>query len=107
VKVSTEFKRPKYLQTKKFDRMAKLVKDIYKYCSAGGIMHVVLDDGNFGDSTIEWTIDYAKKNKEETEQHIQDCIELCNLMLSIKECQRYWIWRKVYDTYGDITGMGD
>lgn len=40
-------------------RVLHLVKGVYHYHNAGGHLHVILDDWNIGDESIEWSVQRA------------------------------------------------
>lgn len=54
--------------------------------SAGGSLHIVLDDGNVSDAHIRFCMDEAQKNGDE------DGVILARLLLSLSKTQR----RKLY-----------
>jgi hypothetical protein len=60
----------------------QLVKDIYKEHCAGCCCHIVLDDGNIGNGSVEFCSNYAKKNE------CTKCIRMCELLSKMKKTQR-------------------
>lgn len=96
-------KRPKYLDKPIFEKIAKLVIELYNICCAGGLLHMVLDDGNFETCHIEWSLEHIQDDvgRDVTEREKQICIELCNLMLKLTYAQRFWIWTKVREIKGE------
>lgn len=54
--------------------VSKLVELLYedlKEC-CGGMLHIVLDDGNLDDDDIQWCIDYC--NEPENENRVQNTV---------------------------------
>lgn len=59
-----------------------LVKALYKRNSAGCCLHVLLDDGNVGDSTAAYCLQYAR----DAGHH--DCEELASKVVLMSATQR-------------------
>lgn len=70
-----------------------LYEDLCENC--GGMLHIVLDDGNLDDDDIEWCIGNCNKdeNKDRNDKYL--CLEIAHKMLKMNEYER----RLVY--YGD------
>lgn len=92
-------KRPKYIDKPIFEKIAKLVIELYKIHQAGGLLHAVLDDGNFEDEHILWSLENidSDSGREITDKEKELYRELCNLMLKLTYHQRFYIWAKVYE----------
>lgn len=78
-------------------RLRELVKWFYQRFPSGGFLHIVLDDGNFETKHIVWCLLHWKDNllDEEIkwiESNEQKIIEMCTLLLELKEKDRYKIW---------------
>lgn len=72
---------------------ALLYEDLGECC--GGMLHIVLDDGNLDDDDIQWCIDRCnhEENKDRDDKYL--CLEIAHKMLRMDEYER----RLVY--YGD------
>ena len=57
-----EYKIPDELH-KKVHVAVPLVQKVYEFSSAGGGLHIVVDDYNLEDGHIDWCIDYIKNNE--------------------------------------------
>lgn len=70
----------------------KRIMRLYAHGTLGGNMHIVLDDGNIEDSSIERSIQFAKEENDD------ECIELGLLLLQADMQQRrfladiIWSW---------------
>jgi hypothetical protein len=62
--------------------VAPFVCEYYKENGAGGSLHIVLDDGNVEDSSVQFCIDYAKKNGDEVG------VKLGEILLTMSKTQR-------------------
>ena len=82
----------------KVEYVSKLVKLLYEdlHESAGGMLHIVLDDGNLEDDDIQWCIEYCNReeNKDRADKYL--CLEIAHRMLTMNMYER----RLVY--YGDF-----
>lgn len=96
-------KRPKYIDKPMFEKIAKLVIELYSIHSAGGLLHIVLDDENFENQDILWVLENIETRhyRDVTEREKEICRELCNLMLKLTYPQRFWIWTKVEEIKGE------
>jgi hypothetical protein len=63
------------------------VNELYKRHAAGCCLHVVLDDGNVEDSSVEHCIENAEHD---------DCIRLAHLLRLMSKTQR----KKLYASHG-------
>lgn len=65
-----------------------IVKEYYAQPGngAGGNLHIVLDDGNINDSSVEYCMNICKENND------KKGIELCNKLMRMSKTQR----RKIY-----------
>lgn len=65
-----------------------LIKELYKTEGAGGLLHIVVDDGNVEDDDIQFCIDYCneKENKDNPKREL--CLEIANKMLRLNYEQR-------------------
>lgn len=79
-------------------KIAILVIELYKINGAGGLLHIVLDDDNFDDGSIQWCLENLDKNAtkaESSQKEIEICRELATLILKLETKKRYKIWDKV------------
>ena len=60
------------------------ISAIYELSAVGGVLHIVLDDGNLSNKDIEWCMD---KNNEETKNYVERMIyhRCAELLLHIPE----------------------
>ena len=72
-----------------FEPFIELVKEYYIDNCTGGSLHIVLDDGNLSNSSIDWCAGYAC-GKDDDEGN-----DIANLMGWMTMKQR----RKVYNSY--------
>lgn len=80
------------------ERLKELVKWFYKKFPVGGFLHIVLDDENFKTQHIVWCLlhwkDYLTEEEIKWVAENEDAvIEMCTLLLELKEKRRYKIWR--------------
>ena len=78
-------------------RLRELVKWFYQRFPCGGFLHIVLDDGNFETEHIVWCLlhwkdDLLDEEIKWIESNKQKIIEMCTLLLELKEKDRYKIW---------------
>ena len=79
---------------KHLDTIREYVSCLYKLdgCCTGGLLHIVLDDGNLDDDDIKWCLDRCIENPEEEESGIGKLI--CEELLKLPMEQR----RLVYES---------
>ena len=83
--------------TKEVGEVCKLVKTLYEDMGegAGGMLHIVLDDGNLDDDDLQWCIEYCNR-EENTDRHDKGiCLEIAHRMLNLSKEQRtliYYQW---------------
>lgn len=77
----------------KTKKAAELIKYLYEQdgCGVGGYAHIVVDDWNLEDSSIDWCILEAEKGAYE---HIPEesrivCIDVLNFLKELTESERY------------------
>ena len=87
--------------TKEVKRVCILVKVLYEELgeSTGGLLHIVLDDGNLEDKHIQWCIEYC--NREENANRIDKdiCLEIAHRMLGLNYIERilvYYQWDAMF-----------
>lgn len=56
-----------------FDETYDLAKKIYSKNSVGGLLHIVLDDGNLKNSHIEWCINEIKSSNDDDKDLYLQC----------------------------------
>ncbi len=66
-----------------------LVQAYYKFNGVGGSLHIVLDDGNLEDDSVEFCLRYARDNHDIAGQN------LAKVLLRMSRKQR----QKLYDQY--------
>jgi hypothetical protein len=82
-------------------RVCVLVKVLYDELGegAGGMLHIVLDDGNLDDDDIQWCIEYCNR-EENADRHDKDlCLEIAHRMLELSREERmliYYQWDKEF-----------
>ena len=70
-----------------FDETILLIKKIYKIHSAGGALHIVLDDGNTESHHIQWCLDNSIAEIKKTKE--KELYEKCaKNLLKMKEKER-------------------
>jgi hypothetical protein len=72
-------------------RAIELVRRIYARHMAGCCMHIVTDDDNLEDSSVQFCLDCAREN------NCAECVELATLMLKMKRTQRFKISKSHWD----------
>ena len=74
-----------------FDKYVELCRHYYDQdgCGCGGNMHIVLDDGNLGDSSVSWCAGLAHGRQD------HEASDLANIMLMMTKEQR----ERVYNSY--------
>lgn len=65
------------------DELLKQCRAFYANNPAGGILHVVLDDGNVDDGAIHWTMEEARKEGD------VEAYAICEQLLELREDKRY------------------
>lgn len=79
---------------KKVEYVNKLVELLYEDLqeSCGGMLHIVLDDGNMDDDDIQWCIDNCnnEKNKERHDKFL--CLEIAHKMLKMDKYERNLVY---------------
>lgn len=76
-----------------------LYEDLEECC--GGLLHIVLDDGNLDDEDIQWCLNYCNEKENEDRKDKAVCIEIAQRMLNMTEFER----RLIY--YGDMNFQCD
>lgn len=77
--------------------ICSLVKYLYDdlHEGAGGLLHIVLDDGNIDDDDLQWCLERCNR-EENRDRHDRDvCIEIAQRMLNLSREQRtliYYQW---------------
>ena len=71
-----------------------LIKEIYKSHSAGGDLHIVLDDGNTEDYHIQWCIDNLECNDPKERELYIKC---ANNLLKMEVSQRDEVIREAFE----------
>lgn len=84
------------------DYVLKLVSLLYVDLGecCGGMLHIVLDDGNLDDDDIQWCIDYCNKDENVGRNDKYLCLEIAHKMLKMNEYER----RLVYYENGCVFG---
>ena len=74
--------------TEEVEIVVSLIKELYKSELAGGMLHIIVDDGNVEDEHIKWCIDYCNQaeNNERSDKAL--CLEIANKMLHLNYEQR-------------------
>lgn len=87
--------------TKEVGEVCKLVKTLYEDMGegAGGMLHIVLDDGNLEDDHIQWCIEYCNREENADKHDKEICLEIAHRMLGISMEQRklvYYQWNDIF-----------
>ena len=77
--------------------ICKLVKTLYDDMgeSCGGMLHIVLDDGNIEDWNLQWCIEYCNREENANRHDKNICLEIAHKMLNLSKEQRqlvYYQW---------------
>jgi hypothetical protein len=62
---------------------------------AGGMLHIVLDDGNIDDDDIQWCIEYCNREENADRHDKETCLEVAHRMLNLSIEERmlvYYQW---------------
>ena len=81
------------------NRAVELALRIYtlKGGSAGGPLHIVLDDGNFEDQHINWCIDYINSDDCEHSEELKNISLACaEILLKLPLRGRYNVWHRIW-----------
>ncbi|MER6249399.1 hypothetical protein [Streptomyces griseorubiginosus] len=68
-----------------------IIRTIYRHHSAGGLLHVVLDDWNIGDDIVEWCDGHVDEKAQEwgdEPEMVAACRELAPLLRGMNEAER-------------------
>ena len=80
---------------KHMDTILEYCKCLYKFegCAAGGMLHIVLDDGNIENNHILFCLNECIKHPEAEEAEIGKliCMELLKLSMNERKAF-YWYW---------------
>lgn len=77
---------------KKTKKAAELINEIYEQydCGAGGYAHIVVDDWNMDDSSIDFCINAANEGEYDiSEEGRQACLNCLNYLKELSEDERY------------------
>lgn len=67
----------------------RLISAVYRHHAAGGNAHSVLDDWNLEDSSINFCLEYIKKNEDgDSEEKLRDEKDCLELLLTMTEQER-------------------
>lgn len=80
-------------KTRLFNDTYNLVKEIYKRNNVGGLLHIVLDDGNLKDCHIKWCIDEIKSSNSDDKELYLQC---AHNLLKMTPMQRLKLYRADY-----------
>lgn len=73
----------------------EMIKEIYKKHSAGGALHIVLDDDNIEDCCILWCLQNTIPNEEFCEKEDRELFERCAInLIKIDERKRKYVIEK-------------
>lgn len=75
-----------------------LIEKYYEENPAGGTLHIVLDDGNYGESFVKYCMDYAIGQNDYWGEHI------AALLLGFTEDEQEQIIERPYEIYTSIFG---
>jgi hypothetical protein len=63
--------------------VVELIKELYKIEGAGGMLHIVVDDGNLEADHIQWCIDYCNQEENANRQDKELCLKIAHKMLQM------------------------
>ena len=69
------------------------IKPYYATNTAGGVLHIALDDGNMEADNVMWCLHEARKEGDD------DAVELCHMLLDMSLDERYELYENHYDRY--------
>ena len=72
-----------------YEETLKLKREIYKKYPVGGVLHIVLDDGNLKNSNIEWCIGEIEQLEEDKELFLK----CANNLLKMTQTQRLKLYK--------------
>jgi uncharacterized Fe-S cluster-containing radical SAM superfamily protein len=77
----------------KTKKAAELIKTMYEQegCSVGGYAHIVTDDWNLDDDSVDWCIKEAEKGEYEhiSDHGRQSCLNTLKCLKELTEDERY------------------
>ena len=79
---------------KEVEEVCKLVKTLYDDMGegCGGMLHIVLDDGNIDDDDLQWCIEYCNREENADRHDKSICLEIAHRMLNLSKEQRMLIY---------------
>ena len=78
--------------TQEVEKVVSLIKELYKKEPAGGMLHIVVDDGNLEDEHIQWCIDYCNREENANRHDKLMCLDIANRMLELTYEQRVLVY---------------
>jgi hypothetical protein len=74
--------------------ICKLVKTLYDDMGegCGGMLHIVLDDGNIDDDDLQWCIEYCNREENANRHDKTICLEIAHRLLNLNKEQRMLIY---------------
>ena len=75
------------------NKLVELLYEDLKEC-CGGMLHIVLDDGNLDDDDIQWCIGNCNKPENENKIDKYICLEIAHKMLKMTMEQRRLVYYK-------------
>ena len=85
------------LYNKHLDTIREYISCLYHLdgCCTGGLLHIVLDDGNLNDNDIQWCLEQCEANplNEESEIGKLICKELLKLPINQRRLVNGYNWR--------------
>ena len=97
IKDNVDLKGGRVMTAEEINKILCQIKEIYKHNSAGGYLHIVIDDGNLLKSNIRYCIKVIKESEENSEikRMYLDCAES---LLEIKLKEREFIYDLIWRT---------
>lgn len=77
---------------KLFNETLELANKIYEINNVGGLLHIVLDDGNLKNNHIESCIEYIKLSDDNNKDHYLKC---ANNILKMSQTQRLKLYSSI------------
>ena len=78
--------------TQEVGEIVSLIKELYKKEPAGGMLHIVVDDGNLEDEHLQWCIDYCNREENANRHDKLMCLDIANRMLELTYEQRVLVY---------------
>lgn len=72
----------------KFPIVQDMINILYNYCPTGGCCHIVTDDDNIDDESLDFVINYSQEEENKDSIESELCIAICKILKSMTLSQR-------------------